>query len=180
MRAVVNGRKVLAGSRRLNPSVFNPIAQKEADEYLKQGGTVIWIMIDGTLSGFVVLSDTVRSEGISLIDQIKEFGIQPVLLTGDHTYTAKTIAEELHISEVYANCLPEDKLSVIRNYQEKGDRICMIGDGVNDAPALKAADVGIAMGGIGSDIAVDAADLAIVDDKIVVIVHSALLLRWKS
>ncbi len=222
VRVVVNGRKVLAGSRRMleeemsavrqrqievemdssavcrdqlecnwnlvrgsesenknknknknevglpenNSSVFSPAEQKEADKYLKQGGTVIWIMIDGTLSGFVVLSDTVRSESISLIDQIKELGIQPVLLTGDHAYTARTIAEELHISEVYANCLPEDKLSVIKNYQEKGDRICMIGDGVNDAPALKAADVGIAMGGIGSDIAVDAADLAIVNDKI--------------
>ena len=85
--------------------------------------------------------------------------------TGDHKNAARTIAGELQIREVRANCLPEDKLRYIGEYQAKELPVCMIGDGVNDAPALKKADVGIAIGGVGSDIAVDAADIALVDDE---------------
>ena len=82
-----------------------------------------------------------------------------------------------HIKEVQANCLPEDKLNFIRSCQEKKELVCMIGDGVNDAPALKAADVGIAMGGVGSDIAVDAADIALVDDEVKELPHLIALSR---
>ena len=88
---------------------------------------------------------------------------------------AASIAGQLHIKEVQANCLPEDKLNFIRSCQEKKELVCMIGDGVNDAPALKAADVGIAMGGVGSDIAVDAADIALVDDEVKEIPHLVAL-----
>ena len=101
-----------------------------------------------------------------MIDQLFALQVQPVLLTGDHLNAAAAIAAQLHIGEVHANCPPEDKLAHIRAYQAAGDKVCMIGDGVNDAPALKAADVGIAMGGVGSDIAVDAADIALVDDEV--------------
>ena len=90
----------------------------------------------------------------------------PVLLTGDHKEAAKTISETIGIEEVYAGCLPEAKLEWIAQTQEKGQQVCMIGDGINDAPALKKAFVGIAMGGTGSDIAVDAADIALVNDDI--------------
>ena len=88
-----------------------------------------------------------------------------MLLTGDNQNAANRIANELGIRDVYAGCLPEDKLNYIRQSQKEKQPVCMIGDGVNDAPALKAADVGIAMGGIGSDIAVDAADIALVDER---------------
>ena len=91
--------------------------------------------------------------------------------TGDHQNAAAAIAAQLHIGEVHANCLPEDKLSHIRADQSAGAKVCMIGDGVNDAPALKAADVGIAMGGVGSDIAVDAADIALVDGEVKELPH---------
>lgn len=87
----------------------------------------------------------------------------------------RTIADKLHIREVRANCLPEDKLTYIDEYQRKGNPVCMIGDGVNDAPALKKADVGIAMGGVGSDIAVDAADIALVDDEVKELPHLVAL-----
>ena len=90
----------------------------------------------------------------------------PVLITGDNEKAAGEIASEVGITDVNANCLPEDKLKIIDGYQKKKELVCMIGDGVNDAPALKIASVGIAMGGVRSDIAVDAADIALVDDEI--------------
>ena len=89
-----------------------------------------------------------------------------MLLTGDHENAARHIAEQLHISQVHADCLPEDKLKWIDEDQKNNRQVCMIGDGINDAPALRKAFVGIAMGGIGSDIAVDAADIALVNDDI--------------
>ena len=113
-----------------------------------------------------MLSDTVREESSHVIAKLKNFKVQPVLLTGDHENAAKNIAGKLGIDEVHAGCLPEDKLGWIDSYQKKDEHVCMIGDGINDAPALKKADVGIAMGGVGSDIAVDAADIALVDDEV--------------
>ena len=98
-------------------------------------------------------------------------------LTGDHENAAGAIGSRLHIGDVRANCLPEDKLRYIGGYQDKGMPVCMIGDGVNDAPALKKADVGIAMGGVGSDIAVDAADIALVDDEVKELPHLVALSR---
>lgn len=106
-----------------------------------------------------------------MICGIQALGVQPVLLTGDSENAAGAIANELHIGQMHANCLPEDKLKWIGQYQQEGQCVCMIGDGINDAPALKKADVGIAMGGIGSDIAVDAADIVLVDDEIKELPH---------
>ena len=101
-----------------------------------------------------------------MLRRLAQLGVRSVLLTGDHEETARTIAEQLDMDEVHANCLPEDKLSWIDRYQGEKQGVCMVGDGINDAPALKRATVGIAMGGIGSDIAVDAADIALVNDEI--------------
>ncbi len=98
-----------------------------------------------------------------------------VLLTGDATQAANHIAGVAGITDVRADCLPEDKLSAIRSYQESGEPICMVGDGINDAPALKAVQVGIAMGGVGSDIAIEAADIVLVGDDIREIPHLLLL-----
>ena len=123
----------------------------------------------------IALSDTLRRESADTIAALTGLGVQPVLLTGDHENAAGTIAGELQIREVRANCLPEDKLRYIGEYQAKELPVCMIGDGVNDAPALKKADVGIAMGGVGSDIAVDAADIALVDDEIKELPHLVAL-----
>ena len=106
-----------------------------------------------------------------MIAQIKRIGIVPVLLTGDHENAARYIANQLSIDEMCANCLPEDKLNYIDASQKIQKQVCMIGDGINDAPALKIACVGIAMGGVGSDIAVDAADIALVNDDIKEIPH---------
>ena len=172
--AAVDGRRVLAGNRELldESRVSIPAdAAAQAETFLNQGCTVIYIAVDGAFAGFTALSDTLREESAGMIARLTELGVRPVLLTGDHQNAAVAIADRLHIGEVRANCLPEDKLNFIRGCQAKQERVCMIGDGVNDAPALKAADVGIAMGGVGSDIAVDAADIALVDDDVKELPH---------
>lgn len=178
--AVVNGKTVLAGNAKMMTEqkiVWAEETAAQADNFLTQGCTVIYIAVGGKFAGFLVLSDTVRTESADIVSRLNNLHVQPVLLTGDHHNAAAAIAEQLHIREVYANCLPEDKLKWIRSYQEKQDVVCMIGDGVNDAPALKAADVGIAMGGVGSDIAVDAADIVLVDDEVKELPHLIALSR---
>ena len=174
--AKVEGKAVLVG----NPELLweQGVAFEvpgDAEAALKQGCTVTYVAIDGTFSGFIALFDTLRAESVQTISALSGLGVQPVLLTGDHENAAKTIAGKLHITEVRSNCLPEDKLKYIGEYQAKGLTVCMIGDGVNDAPALKKADVGIAMGGVGSDIAVDAADIALVDDEVKELPHLVAL-----
>lgn len=170
--AVVGGKTVLAGNwEMMSDHGIDMRATDDTDEYLRQGCTVIYAAIDGVLSGYVVLSDTIREESADMIAALGKTGVQPVLLTGDHENAAGYIAEQLHIREVHANCLPEDKLRYIDGCQNDGTPVCMIGDGINDAPALKKAMVGIAMGGVGSDIAVDAADIALVDDEVKELPH---------
>lgn len=169
VQAVVEGKKIIAGNCKMLEEQNADIPEQmtaEAEQYLLQGCTVIYVAIAGKAAGILALSDTIREESAAMIDRLKQLNVQPVLLTGDNENAARTIAGELHIGEVQANCLPEDKLNHIREYQEKQEAVCMIGDGVNDAPALKAANVGIAMGGVGSDVAVDAADIALVDDEV--------------
>ena len=172
VKALLDGKTVLAGNDRLmRENGINAADTSNLREYLDQGSTVIQIAVDGALAGWIVLSDTLRAEAKDMIGKVRTLGVTPVLLTGDHANAAKTIAAELGISEVASDCLPEDKLSRIGEYQQAGNKVCMIGDGINDAPALKKANVGIAMGGIGSDIAVDAADIALVDDEIKELPH---------
>ncbi len=172
--ARVDGRSVLAGSAQMlaerGVSLPDELSAR-SERQLSQGCTVIYVAADGSAVGFLALADTIREESAGMIDQLAALQVQPVLLTGDHQNAAAAIAAQLHIREVHASCLPEDKLSHIRGYQNAGEWVCMIGDGVNDAPALKAADVGIAMGGVGSDIAVDAADIALVDDEVKELPH---------
>ncbi len=172
--ARVEGREILAGNLQLLAEhgvlgTENTLSGVEA--YLSQGCTVIYVAVDKILAGYLVLADTVRPESAEMVKRITALKIQPVLLTGDHEHTAQTVARQVHISQVHADCLPEDKLNWIDNCQKKDTSICMVGDGINDAPALKKANVGIAMGGVGSDIAVDAADIALVNDEIKELPH---------
>jgi heavy metal translocating P-type ATPase len=171
--AVVDGRRLLAGNEKLLKSHELVIPQElknEALQYLSEGCTVIYAAADAKIAGYIVLSDTIREESRRVIAGLKELGVDSVLLTGDNSQAAETIGRNLGIDNVHANCLPEDKLKFIQEYQEKAS-VCMIGDGVNDAPALKISDVGIAMGGVGSDIAVDAADIVLVDDEVKELPH---------
>ena len=178
--ATVKERSVLAGNTKLLSSHHIEISSGvnlEMEELLSHGCTLIYIAINHCFTGYIALSDTVRQESAGVIDGLKKLQVQPVLLTGDNEKAASFIGNQLAIDDIHAHCLPEDKLKWIASYQKQQENVCMIGDGINDAPALKKADVGIAMGGIGSDIAIDAADIAIIDDKIEQLPHLIALSR---
>lgn len=165
----INGHLVRAGNTRLVPHDLTVNVQA--------GQSMIYVSIDGEVCGYLVLADRLREKSAGMIQQIRKLGVVPVLLTGDQQETAKQIGSELGIDQIHAQCLPEDKLKTIEEYQKKNLKVCMIGDGMNDAPSLKMAHVGIAMGGIGSDIAVDAADIVLVEDQIEQLPHLIMLSR---
>lgn len=172
--ALVDGKRIYAGNVKMmseNNIEIPDTADSEIKQQLDRGCTVIYIARENSLIGYIALSDTIREESGSMIAEIKRLGVTPVLLTGDNEKAAEAIASQLEISDVKANCLPENKLEYISGYQKQKQPVCMIGDGINDAPALKKSDVGVAMGGVGSDIAVDAADIALVDDEVKELPH---------
>ena len=163
---------ILAGNERMMMEagiVINSNVTNGSAKYLEQGGTIVFVAVAQHLVGYLVLADTVRTESKAVIDKLNRIGVETVLLTGDNESAAYTIGTQLGIRSIRANCLPEDKLKYIEN--NEAQFVCMIGDGINDAPALKKSHVGIAMGGVGSDIAVDAADIALVDDEIKELPH---------
>ena len=171
---------ILAGSQTLfeeSGITILPQAKTAMEQYLHDGCTLILVAIDGSFCGFLALSDTLRADARETIAEIKRTGVVPILLTGDQENAARHMASLLNIREVHSGCLPEDKLRLMDAYQNHSQNVCMIGDGINDAPALKKAHVGIAMGGIGSDIAVDAADIVLVNDEICRLPHLLLLAR---
>lgn len=178
LEASVQAQSVLAGNEAMmilagisiEDSVKNAVR-----EHLHRGASIVYVAIDGALAGYVALADRVRRESRSVVESLHELDVMPVLLTGDHVATAKTIAERLNVSHVIADCLPEDKMDTVAQLQQEGNIVAMVGDGVNDAPALKKSDVGIAMGGIGSDIAVEAADIVLVNDNIRELPHLVAL-----
>ena len=132
----------------------------------KQGKATIIVSYDGKCKGIVALSDTLRSVAESVVYELKKAHTDVILLTGDNRQTADYFSERVGIKSVYAELLPAQKVERIQELQNEGISVCMIGDGVNDAPALKTANVGVAMGSMGSDIAIEAADIALMSDDI--------------
>jgi heavy metal translocating P-type ATPase len=178
--ATVQGYRVFAGNEAMiaDHKLTVPEQLAEGARTAKaDGSTVIYVMDAQRLIGMIALSDTMRPDAAQTIKEIAGTGAKNLLLTGDAEQAAHHVASIVGIADVKANCLPEDKLNVIRRYQECNEPVCMVGDGINDAPALKAAHVGIAMGGIGSDIAIEAADIALVGDDIREVPHLILLSR---
>jgi Cu+-exporting ATPase len=174
VKSMVSGDTIFAGNAELlneNSIIISKDMMDKASVYKKEGSTIIYVAINSFASGFIVLSDTLRKDSASMIKKLHSINVESILLTGDNPEAASHIAKSIGITDVHSECLPEDKMSAIEQYQNKNEMICMIGDGINDAPALKKAYVGIAMGGIGSDIAVDAADIALVNDDIKSIPH---------
>lgn len=171
---IIEDKMVMAGNETFlaeQDILISTQVEQAYKTYQQQGCSVIYLAIENRVAGIIALSDTLRKEAVTIINEMNRFSVTPVLLTGDHQNAAQTIANQLHIREVHANCSPEDKLRWIDTYQKEQQQVCMIGDGINDAPALKKALVGIAMGGMGSDIAVDAADITLVNDEIKELPH---------
>jgi len=163
-KQVVIGNRTLLGERGIlwANTVDNQIHQLES-----QGQTVIPIAVDGALRGLITLADTPRLEAKKAIAELKRIGIREVIMiTGDNPRTADRIAKELGIDRVYAEVLPQDKLRIIRELQAEGKKVAFVGDGVNDAPALAAAEIGIAMGLAGTDVALETADIGLMADEI--------------
>jgi heavy metal translocating P-type ATPase len=172
--ATADGRQVLAGNAALLSEqgvVISDALRCMAQAKTDAGCTVIHVALDRTAAGIVALADEPRDDAKEVIQSLNTKGFQTILLTGDNERAAAAIAKRVDVTEVFAQCLPETKLEIIDRLQNEGKRIAMIGDGINDAPALKKAFVGIAMGGIGSDIAIDAADIALVGDDLRYLPH---------
>ena len=170
----INGSKIIAGNKNLLKSANIPL---ELNDEPQNGEIQIFVAKDGNLIGEVHLADTLRVNSKQTIKRLKGLRVKTTLLTGDNEKTANHIANEVKVRNVKANCLPEDKTSYIAWEQMLGHKVAMIGDGINDAPSLKKANVGIAMGSIGSDVSVEAADIALINDNIEDIPHLIAIAR---
>jgi heavy metal-(Cd/Co/Hg/Pb/Zn)-translocating P-type ATPase len=173
VRACINGSEVYVGSAALMESIG---AKWTPCDHV---GTIVHVAIDGTYAGHIVVSDTIKENSTQTIEELSRLGIQRIImLTGDHKDIASQVAQQIGISEYYADLLPADKLARLEEVlktKHQGSVLC-VGDGINDAPVLARADVGIAMGGLGSDAAIEAADVVIMDDnpiKIITAIRTA-------
>ncbi|MBR5460390.1 MAG: cation-translocating P-type ATPase, partial [Clostridia bacterium] len=167
--AVIGGTRIFCGSEAFlfeNGIAPDGYAAEQLNGLRRQGKALILAGIEGECIGIIALSDILRAESVETVDALRNMGVKAVLLTGDNRLSASFFAGLVNIDTVKAELLPEGKVESIKELQRSGKAVCMIGDGVNDAPALKTADVGVAMGGVGSDIAVDSADIALMSDGI--------------
>jgi heavy metal translocating P-type ATPase len=167
--ATVSGKKVAVGEKAIGTAILekSPEDYARIKELEQRGKTVLPVAIDGKLAGFVSIADSLRPESASTISSLKNAGLSRiVMLTGDNQAVATTIGQAAGVTDVIASQLPEGKVNSIKSYLADGKTVAMIGDGVNDAPALATSSVGIVMGAIGSDVAIEAADVALMSDDI--------------
>lgn len=167
VKAVVDGKQVSVGNEKLMNSLG--ITLNACEECKHHAGTVVHVAIDGTYAGHIVISDQIKSDSKEAISALKKLGVEKtVMLTGDQQRVAEHVAKLLQLDEYYAQLLPVDKVSKVEqmlNAKPSGTHLAFVGDGINDAPVLARADVGIAMGALGSDAAIEAADVVLMDDK---------------
>lgn len=162
IRAGYQGQTVLVGNVRMMDAAGVDISSLEAESEsaASKGQTPMYVVIDQVLAGFISVADTVKENSAEAISQIKRLGIQVYMLTGDHQKTADHIGSLVHVDHVVAQVMPGDKAAVVQRLQEEGKKVMMVGDGINDAPALAQADVGVAIGS-GSDIAIESGDIVL-------------------
>ncbi|MDP3967849.1 MAG: heavy metal translocating P-type ATPase [Nocardioides sp.] len=178
VRGTVDGRRVMVGSRRVLAGETGDDALEAALSRLEEAGkTAVAVVVDGQPVGVVAVADTVKDDSATAVRELKALGITPVMVTGDNERTARHIADQVGIDEVLAGVLPEGKVDVVRRLQQAhGEVVAMVGDGINDAPALKAANVGIAIGA-GADVAIEAADVTLVSGQLTKAVEAVRLSR---
>ena len=167
IQAVVDGKPAIAGSTKIVPPEFAVLATQLGDEDEQLPVVPVYVMHDGKLMGAIHLTDEIRPEAIKTIKRLRELGIRRVaMLTGDRKRTAELVARAVGCDEVFAELLPGEKVDIVRNLQRGGKGVCMVGDGINDAPSLTTATVGVAMGVRGTDVAVEAADAVLLKDDL--------------
>lgn len=170
LRAVANGKTIWIGNQKLMNEAGVTLSSESisrAEALQGQGKTLMWIAVDKTLAGLIALADTLRKEAAPTMNALKRSGVaHTIMLTGDNARSASAIASEIGLTEFRADLMPEDKLTIIRDLVKEYGQVAMIGDGVNDAPALANATVGIAMGGAGTDVALETADVALMGDDL--------------
>jgi Cd2+/Zn2+-exporting ATPase len=170
VKATYQGKTIGVGSLELMEAMkvsVNGQTRETLAGLRSDGKTAVLVSMDGQLVGALGISDPIRETSWTMIQRLKEVGVKHILmLTGDDALTAKSIAHQAGIEDIRAGLLPEDKLTVIRDMQKQGLVVAMIGDGINDAPALAAADIGIAMGAAGTDVAIETADIALMADDL--------------
>lgn len=167
--AIISGQNIICGNEKFliqNGIIISDIIHTKTENLRADGKASVFVAKNGQCIGVIALSDVLRPEAEKMVLQLSAMQTQTVLLTGDNKKTADYFANQVGMAEVYAELLPEEKVEKITNLQNESRSVCMIGDGVNDAPALKTANVGVAMGSMGSDIAVEAADIALMSDDI--------------
>ena len=160
------GQVYAGNSKFLNENDIDVDVDSYLDQLKHEGKASIIVALNGEVVGLIGLSDVIREDSKSMIQNLHDLGTECILLTGDNTETANYFASQVGITNVYGNLLPQEKLEWIEKLKGEGKQVCMIGDGVNDAPALKTANVSVAMGSVGSDVAIEAADIALLGDDI--------------
>jgi P-type Cu+ transporter len=178
VEGIVDGKRIYFGNLKLMKregvllESFNEYALSMADE----GKTPMFLAIDGEAAGVIAVADTVKEDSISAIKELKKMGLEVVMITGDNVRTANAIAKKVGILRVFADVLPQDKAENIRRLQNEGKKIAMVGDGINDAPALTQADVGIAIG-TGTDVAIEASDITLISGSLKGVVSAIKISR---
>jgi len=162
VRAEVNEKEYFVG---------RPLDYSRYEEQLEQGRTIVEVRVDGEIRGFLALEDKLREDAKEAVEKLKKMEIEIIMVTGDNERLARAVAKKLAIDKVHAQLKPQDKLELVRRYQSFGKKVMMVGDGMNDAAALKAADIGVAMGS-GTDIAMDSADIVVVRGGIFKVVEA--------
>ena len=160
------GQVYAGNSKFLSENNIDFNVDSELNQLKHEGKASIIVALNDSVVGLIGLSDVIREDSKDMIQNLHELGTETILLTGDNTETANYFASQVGIGKVYGNLLPQEKLDWIEKLKSEGKKVCMIGDGVNDAPALKTADVSVAMGSVGSDVAIEAADIALLGDDI--------------
>lgn len=162
IKATIDGREVLIGNQRLMQEyeVQTQSLRAEAQRLQAEAKTAMWVAVDGAVSGLIAVADTLKQTSREAVEEMRAAGLQVAMITGDNEATARAIAVEAGIETVFAEVLPADKANYVRKLQDSGEKVAMVGDGINDAPALAQANIGIAIG-TGTDIAIEAADVTL-------------------
>jgi len=174
--SIVDGKSILIGNEKL--MLENNISTKDsvekAEKYASEGKTPLFIAVDSELAGIIAVADQIKGSSLKTVEKLHSLGLEVVMLTGDNRKTAQVIAEQLSIDKVVSEVLPEDKANEIKKLQAQGKKVAMVGDGINDAPALVQAEVGIAVG-TGTDVAIDAADIVLMQPDLNSVVNAIVL-----